>query len=74
VVEAAATADEQEEASMRRNYESAASESENRYDRIDRLAAHLLNAKGETRPATEVWDEAAEIIDARIAREGGRGD
>jgi hypothetical protein len=34
-----------------------------RLDRIDRLAAHKLNRYSETRPATEVWDEAADEVD-----------
>lgn len=36
-----------------------------RLERIDRLASRMLNREGEERPATEVWDEAAEIVDER---------
>ena len=37
-----------------------------RLDSIERLAAAWLNRPGEDRPATEVWDAAAEEIDRRI--------
>jgi hypothetical protein len=37
-----------------------------RMDRIDALADRMLNREGEERPATEVWDAAAEIVDRRI--------
>lgn len=41
-----------------------------RLERIDRLADWMLRqAKYEGVPATEVWDAAAEEIDARIERE-----
>jgi hypothetical protein len=42
-----------------------------RIERIDRLADWMLDRPGEERPAIEVWDEAAKIIDGRIAREAG---
>lgn len=40
-----------------------------RLERIDALANWRLAREGEERPATEVWDEAAEEIDRRIAAE-----
>ena len=36
-----------------------------RLERIDRLADRMLLRRGEDRPATEVWDEARDIIDRR---------
>lgn len=38
-----------------------------RIERIDRRADRKLNQPGEDRPATEVWDEAADEIDGETA-------
>jgi hypothetical protein len=38
-----------------------------RIERIDALAGRWL-ARGDERPATEVWDAAAETVDALAAR------
>jgi len=39
-----------------------------RIERIDALAAKWL-LRGDERPATEVWDAAAEVVDALAKRE-----
>jgi hypothetical protein len=41
-----------------------------RIEKIDALADRWL-ARGDERPATEVWDAAAEVVDALAARYEG---